>query len=230
MATDPRELPLPSRDRRRYTVREIFRTLQGEGAQSGTPMLFVRFAGCNLWTGRQADRARDAERHGAACPLFCDTDFVSGERLTAEEIRTRLAALPGPRWICFTGGEPTLSLDAALLEATRAAGYRAALETNGTVSLDGPEGIRGLLDWVCVSPKVAPERLAVRSGDELKLVYRGQDPAELAAWAALDFTHLSLQPEWGPDYQRHLGAALALLPSQPRWRLSLQTHKLVGLP
>src|SRR5262245_20966522 len=160
---------------RTYAVREIFRTLQGEGAQSGTPMLFVRFSGCNLWTGRAEDRARDAARHRAACPLFCDTDFVGGERLGSTEIVARMRALPGPRWICFTGGEPALQLDRELLETTRAAGYRAAVETNGTVSLDG---VRDLLDWVCVSPKVdldvlpdspvgvLPKGLVVTGGDE----------------------------------------------------------------
>src|SRR4051812_14055283 len=209
----------------RYAVRVIFRTLQGEGAQSGTPMLFVRFAGCNLWTGRDGDRARDAARHAAACPLFCDTDFVGGERLGAGAIVARLAALPGPRWICFTGGEPALQLDRALLETTRAAGYRASMETNGTLPLDG---VRDLIDWLCVSPKT--DALAVTAGDELKLVYRGQTAVELSRFEALDFTHLSLQPEWGPDYQRLLAEALLVLQSQPRWRLSLQTHKILGLP
>lgn len=210
---------------RRYAVREIFRTLQGEGGLSGTPMLFVRFAGCNLWSGRDADRARDAERSGAACPGFCDTDFVGGEGMTAEVLLERLRALPGPGWICFTGGEPALQLDRPLLEATRAAGFRAALETNGTLPLDG---LRRLIDWLCVSPKTSA--LAVHEGDELKLVYRGQPVEALRPFEALAFRHLSLQPEWGPRYSEYLAAALALLPTQPRWRLSLQTHKLVGLP
>ena len=210
---------------RRYVVREVFRTLQGEGVQAGTPMVFVRFAGCNLWSGREADRERDAARFGALCPRFCDTDFVSGERLTADEIVARVIALEGPRWICYTGGEPALQLDVEVLGKTRAAGYRAAIETNGTVSI---EGVRALLDWVCVSPKLA--HLAVTSGDELKVVYSGQTAAELRALEALDFRHRLLQPEGGARYEEHLHAALDFLRAQPTWRLSLQTHKLIGLP
>lgn len=213
---------------RRYAIREVFGTLQGEGSQAGTPMVFVRFAGCNLWSGREADRERDAARTGAACPRYCDTDFVGGERLEEAEVLRQVAACVGPAWICWTGGEPALQLDRELLLGARAAGYRSAIETNGSVSL---EGLVDLLDWVCVSPKLpAPESLAVRRGDELKLIYRGQDAAELARWAALDFRHRALQPEWGPDYPRHLAAALAWLPAQSTWRLSLQTHKLVGIP
>lgn len=213
---------------RRYAIREVFGTLQGEGAQAGTPMVFVRFAGCNLWSGREADRARDAARTEAACPRYCDTDFVGGERLTGEEVLGRVQACAGPAWICWTGGEPALQLDRELLLAARAAGYRSAIETNGTLSLDA---VADLLDWVCVSPKPPhPEGLAVRTGDELKLIYRGQDAVELARWAALDFRHRSLQPEWGPAYPRHLAEALALLPLQSAWRLSLQTHKVLGIP
>lgn len=210
-----------------YRVREIFRTLQGEGAQSGTPMVFVRFAGCNLWSGHAADRERDAARTGAECPRYCDTDFVGGERLSVDELRGRVAELAGPGWICFTGGEPALQLDRPLLEELRAAGCRAAVETNGTVALDA---IADLLDWVCVSPKLAGDGLRVLCGDELKLVYRGQPVAELRAFESLAFRHFFLQPEWGPRYDEHLAGALAFLQSQARWRLSLQAHKLVGLP
>lgn len=211
-----------------YVVREIFRTLQGEGVLSGTPMVFVRFAGCNLWSGRDADRERDAARHGATCPAWCDTDFVGGDRMTAGELLARIRALHGPRWICFTGGEPMLQLDRPLLDAARELGYQAAIETNGTLALDG---VRDGLDWICVSPKQhAPERLAVREGDEIKLVYSGQPAAEIRAFEALAFRHFALQPEWGPRYLAHLEGALAFLQDQPRWRLSLQTHKIVGLP
>ena len=208
-----------------YVVREIFPTLQGEGAQAGLPMVFVRFTGCNLWTGKAPDRKRDATRTGASCPLWCDTDFATGDKLTEEALLDRIRSHPGPRWLCFTGGEPALQLDRALLLATRAAGYQAAIETNGTRSLDE---IADLLDWVCVSPKL-PDPVVTR-GHELKVVYRGQPESELAALARLDFTHLSLQPEWGPRYPEHLAAALAFLPRQPRWKLSLQTHKILGLP
>ena len=208
-----------------YVVREIFPTLQGEGAQAGLPMVFVRFAGCNLWSGREPDRARDAERTGASCPLWCDTDFVSGDRLTAPVLVERVKAHVGPRWICFTGGEPSLQLDRPLLEATRAAGYRAAIETNGTRRLDE---IADLLDWICVSPKLPVP--AVTRGHELKVVYSGQPETELRALETLAFEHLSLQPEWGPRYPTHLAAALDFLRRQPRWRLSLQTHKILGLP
>ena len=211
-----------------YAVKEIFRTLQGEGAQAGTPMVFVRFAGCNLWTGRAPDRERDAERTGTACPRYCDTDFVGGERLDADEILARIAtAGAGPRWLCLTGGEPALQLDRPLLEALRGAGYQTALETNGTVDI---APIRDLLDWVCVSPKRPARDIVVRDGDELKLVWSGQDPRDLAEWEALAFRHYSLQPEDGPRAAEHLAAAIALVRGQGRWRLSVQTHKLVGLP
>lgn len=218
-----------------YLVREMFRTLQGEGVQVGTPMLFVRFSGCNLWTGREPDRVRDAARTGAQCPLYCDTDFVSGERLEASDIVARLSSLPGPRWICFTGGEPALQLDRPLLEATRAAGYLAAIETNGSRDL-GP--IRDLLDWVCVSPKLPLSNLLVPStaqtivceGDELKLIYQGQAASTLEPFVQLHFRHFLLQPAWGPRYQEFLVAALSLVQAQPVWRLSLQTHKILGLP
>ena len=208
-----------------YLVREIFPTLQGEGAQAGLPMVYVRFAGCNLWSGHEADRERDAARTGADCPRYCDTDFVTGDKLTTEALLARVASHPGPRWICFTGGEPALQIDRPLLEAVRTAGYRAAIETNGTRPL---AAISDLIDWICVSPKL--HTLAVTAGHELKLIYRGQPEAELVAYQSLAFEHLSLQPEWGLRYPEHLAAALAFLRRQPRWRLSLQTHKILGLP
>jgi 7-carboxy-7-deazaguanine synthase (Cx14CxxC type) len=204
-----------------YAVKEIFRTLQGEGALVGTPMVFVRFAGCNLWSGREEDRA------GARCD-FCDTDFVGGERLDGDELVRRVtvaAGESGPRWVCFTGGEPALQLDAPLLERVRARGFRVAIETNGTVALDA---LRAAIDWLCMSPKTT--ELKVTSGDELKLIYRGQAPEELRALERLDFRHFALQPEWGARYQERLAGALAFLQQQSRWRLSLQVHKVVGLP
>ena len=183
----------------------------------GTPMVFVRLTGCNLWSGREAERAQ------AVCS-FCDTDFVGGDRMSAEEMIGRIAKLPGPRWVCFTGGEPTLQLDVELLQRLRERGYRIALETNGTLDI---EPLRSLLDWICVSPKSEP--LAVSSGDELKLVYRGQSDEAIRRYEALAFTHFLLQPEWGERYQEQLSGTLAFLQRQARWRLSLQTHKLIGL-
>ena len=201
-----------------YQIKEIFRTLQGEGGLAGTPMVFVRFAGCNLWSGRESDRA------GARCD-FCDTDFLGGERLSVNEVVDRVRALAGPSWICFTGGEPALQLDQELLTAIHAAGYRAAIETNGTVPLDA---VRALLDWVCVSPKT-PD-FVERSGDELKLIYRGQSREALRAFEELTFRQRFLQPEWGPRYESLLASALEFLQGQSEWRLSLQTHKLLGIP
>jgi 7-carboxy-7-deazaguanine synthase len=204
----------------RYQVKEIFRTLQGEGGLVGTPMVFLRFAGCNLWSGREEDRA------GARCD-FCDTDFRGGEALDAPAIVARIEALPGPRWICCTGGEPMLQLDRRLLGALHEAGYQVAIETNGTVSIDE---VRGLIDWVCVSPKTPEGELRVREGDELKLIYRGQSAAEIDRLAALPFRHRSLQPEWGARYEAMLAGALDYLRGQATWRLSVQVHKIVGMP
>lgn len=208
-----------------YAVKELFATLQGEGAQAGRASVFCRFAGCNLWSGREEDR--DA----AAC-RFCDTDFVGldgeggGRFANAETLADAIeAAWPGGadrRYIVFTGGEPLLQLDAALLDAIHARGFEAACETNGT--LDAPPG----LDWITVSPKAdAPLRL--RRGSELKLVFPqpGLDPAALEA---LPFQHRWLQPMDGPDRVANTDAAVAYCLAHPAWRLSLQTHKLIGIP
>lgn len=205
---------------RSYLVKEIFRTLQGEGGLAGTPMVFVRFAGCNLWTGREEDRAT------ARCD-FCDTDFVGGERLSIEQLADRVdrTAAGGPRWICFTGGEPLLQLDAALLIRVRERGYHVAIETNGTIALDR---LRPLLDWVCMSPK--SDDVVVAAGEELKLVFRGQSDDEIRRHEGQDFRHFFLQPEAGARYPAMLAGALAFLERQAKWRLSLQTHKLIGLP
>lgn len=208
-----------------YAVKEVFRTLQGEGAQAGRAAVFCRFAGCNLWSGREEDRAR------AVC-RFCDTDFVgtdgsgggrfgSAEGLAAA-IEAAWAGGVARRFVVFTGGEPLLQLDPALLAAVRARGFESAVETNGTQ--DVPEG----LDWVCVSPKAgAPLRL--RRGQELKLVHpqAGLDPGDLAGLA---FDHFWLQPMDGPARPANTEAAVAYCLEHPRWRLSLQTHKLIGIP
>ncbi|MBB4196575.1 7-carboxy-7-deazaguanine synthase [Rhodoblastus sphagnicola] len=207
-----------------YSVKEIFLTLQGEGGQAGRAAVFCRFAGCNLWSGREADRA------AAAC-RFCDTDFIGidgengGRFADCEALAERIAQIWGDadnRFVVFTGGEPLLQLDAPLLEAVKARGFFIAVESNGTVP--APEGI----DWLCVSPKAgAPLRVA--AGQELKLVFP-QQRAEPELFEALDFAHFFLQPMDGPDREANTGRAVAWCLAHPRWRLSLQTHKLIGIP
>ena len=208
-----------------YAVKEIFLTLQGEGGQTGQAAVFCRFSGCNLWSGREADRAT------AAC-TFCDTDFVGmdgeggGRFATPEALAQAVAARwrseSGPRWVVCTGGEPLLQLDEPLIRAFHAAGFQVAVETNGT--LCAPPGI----DWICVSPKAGAD-LVQREGQELKLVYpqAGVDPE---AFEGLDFERFFLQPMDGPDRQANTEAAVAYCLRRPRWRLSLQTHKYIGLP
>jgi 7-carboxy-7-deazaguanine synthase len=211
-----------------YTVKEIYYTLQGEGANAGRPAVLLRFAGCNLWSGRDQDRAT------AQCG-FCDTDFVGtdgpgGGRFESSESLTRAVSelwpagggAPGARrFVVCTGGEPLLQLDESLIAALHAGGFEIAIETNGT--LLPPPGI----DWVCVSPKAGVE-LALRSGDELKLVFpqEGLPPESLER---LDFRHWFLQPMDGPDRARNTELAVRYCLAHPRWRLSLQTHKLVGI-
>ena len=209
-----------------YTVKEIFYTLQGEGAHAGRPAVFLRFSGCNLWTGREADRAN------AVC-TFCDTEFVGvgpdgGRFATAQELAEAVDA----RWpahadgaqplVVCTGGEPLLQLDDAAVDALHAAGFEVAVETNGTQV--PPAGI----DWLCVSPK-ADAPLAVTGGDECKLVYpqAGVDPER---FVHLAFRRFSLQPlEDGPRSVANVAATVAYCLAHPRWRLSVQTHKLVGV-
>nr|WP_301335419.1 7-carboxy-7-deazaguanine synthase [Methylobacterium fujisawaense] len=208
-----------------YAVKEIFHTLQGEGAQAGRAAVFCRFAGCNLWSGREADRA------SAAC-RFCDTDFIGmdgegGGRFTdaaalADAIAATWAGGAENRYVVFTGGEPLLQLDTPLIEAVHAAGFEIAIETNGT--LPAPPGI----DWICVSPK-GSNALAQTSGHELKLVYPQAD-ADPAAFVGLAFQHRFLQPMDGPDRAASTEAAIAYCRRDARWRLSLQTHKIIGIP
>ena len=208
-----------------YAVKEIFYTLQGEGANAGTPAVFCRFAGCNLWSGREADRA------SAVC-RFCDTEFVGtdgtgGGRFgtPAELVRALQSVLPPnaaePLVVC-TGGEPLLQLDAPLVEAMHQAGFRVAIETNGTQS--APAGI----DWICVSPK-AGAPLVLERGNELKLVFP-QPGAEPPAFERLAFDHFFLQPMDGPARTQNTRLAVAYCLAHPRWRLSLQSHKLIGIP
>jgi 7-carboxy-7-deazaguanine synthase len=209
-----------------YSVKEIHYTLQGEGAQTGRAAVFCRFAGCNLWSGREQDRAT------AQC-RFCDTDFV-GTDGPAGGVFTDAAALAsqfsdlwpatdqGRGYVVFTGGEPLLQLDTALIDACHAHGFEVAIETNGT--LPAPAGI----DWICVSPKAGTKQVQT-SGQELKVVYP-QVGLDLSALGAQDFAHRFVQPMDGPDYQDSLAACLAFCRSNPQWRLSLQTHKVLGIP
>jgi 7-carboxy-7-deazaguanine synthase len=206
-----------------YAVKEVFLTLQGEGMQAGRRAVFLRFAGCNLWSGREQDRA------SAAC-AFCDTDFVgmdgeNGGRYEAEPLAGRVDALWGAgerKLVVITGGEPLLQLDAAQIDALHAPGFAIAVETNGTLA--APEGI----DWLCVSPKAGTE-IVQRSGDELKLVWpqQGIDTVAFSEW---DFDHFLVQPMDGADREGALRQSIAFVMEHPGWELSLQTHKLIGLP
>ncbi len=209
-----------------YSVKEIFYTLQGEGAHSGRAAVFLRFAGCNLWSGREQDRA-------AAVCRFCDTDFVGtdgpggGKFADADTLAVAVVeSWPGSKggrpYVVCTGGEPLLQLDAPLIEALHARGFEIAIETNGTIA--APEGI----DWICVSPK-GRAGLVQRSGDELKFVYPQED-ADPASFTALPFRHFFIQPMDGPDLAVNIEKSAAFCMANPRWRLSMQMHKLAGIP
>jgi 7-carboxy-7-deazaguanine synthase len=207
-----------------YAVKEIFLTLQGEGGQAGRPAVFCRFAGCNLWSGREQDRST------SVC-TFCDTDFVGmdgpgGGRFAdaqalAAAVEDAWTGGPDNRLVVLTGGEPLLQVDPALIDALHARGFSLAIETNGTLAAPGG------LDWVCVSPKSTAPVVQTR-GQELKLVYpqRGVDPA---AFEHLDFERFLLQPMDGPDRLANTAAAIAYCLAHPRWRLSVQTHKYLGI-
>ena len=209
-----------------YAVKEIFFTLQGEGANTGRAAVFCRFAGCNLWSGQETDRAT------AVCK-FCDTEFVgvdgvnggryhSAEDLAAQIERIWLAGDESRRFVVCTGGEPLLQMDSALTEALHARNFVIAVETNGTVL--APAG----LDWICVSPK-AGSAVVQRNGDELKLVFpqSGTEPGQFEDW---DFKHFFLQPMDGPQRAEHTTLAVQYCLQHPKWRLSPQTHKFVGIP
>ncbi len=211
-----------------YAVKETYYTLQGEGVHTGRAAVFCRFSGCNLWSGREVDRAT------AVCS-FCDTDFVStdgpggGRFETADALADHVAGVwtanarkAQPPFIVCTGGEPLLQLDNALVTAFHRRGFLVAVETNGTVT--PPDG----LDWVCVSPKAGAE-LVIRAGDELKLVYP-QPEAPPERFAGLAFDHFSLQPMDGADREANTRRSVEYCLRYPQWRLSLQTHKLIGLP
>jgi 7-carboxy-7-deazaguanine synthase len=208
-----------------YAIKEIFKTLQGEGGQAGRTSVFCRFSGCNLWSGRETDRAT------AACQ-FCDTDFVGmdgiggGRFEDASAVVTALERCWGPgqtrRYVVFTGGEPFLQLDTSLIDATHAAGFDIAVETNGTIT--PPDGI----DWLCLSPK-AGQALKITRGQELKLVFPqvGVDPA---SYLDLEFSHFFIQPMDGADRVANTQAAIDYCRNHPEWRLSVQTHKILGIP
>ncbi|MEQ1710046.1 MAG: 7-carboxy-7-deazaguanine synthase [Hyphomicrobium sp.] len=213
-----------------YTVKEIFYTLQGEGAKAGTPAVFCRFAGCNLWSGREQDRAT------AQC-RFCDTDFVGadgpggGKFATADALADAIAAAAGDAWegqdstsrlVVLTGGEPMLQVDEALISALHARDISTAIESNGTLP------VLASVDWICISPK-AGTSLVQTSGDELKLVFPQPD-LDPSTLRGLAFTHLFLQPMDGPAARENTAEAIAYCKSHPEWRLSLQTHKLLGIP
>jgi 7-carboxy-7-deazaguanine synthase len=207
-----------------YAVKEIFLTLQGEGGQAGRPAVFCRFAGCNLWSGREQDR------ESAVC-TFCDTDFVGldgpggGRFADAEALAAAVEAAwiggAGDRLVVLTGGEPLLQLDTALIQALHARGFSLALETNGTLAV--PDGV----DWICVSPKAQAEVVQTQ-GQELKLVYP-QDGVDPARFEGLAFERFLLQPMDGPRRAENTQAAIAYCLAHPRWRLSVQTHKYLGI-
>jgi 7-carboxy-7-deazaguanine synthase (Cx14CxxC type) len=209
-----------------YSIKEIFYTLQGEGVHAGRPAVFCRFSGCNLWTGRESDRAK------AICQ-FCDTDFVGtdgelgGKFSDSASLAHTIASLwpdtyAASKYVVFTGGEPLLQLDAALIDSMHVAGFEVAIETNGTLPV--PPGV----DWICVSPKMGSQ-LVVRQGNELKVVIP-QAGQVLADYETLDFEHFFVQAMDGPQLADNLKLAIDTCKRNPKWKLSLQTHKLLQIP
>lgn len=209
-----------------YSVKEIFYTLQGEGTHAGRPAVFCRFSGCNLWSGREQDRA------SATC-RFCDTDFVGtdgdlgGKYADAARLAATInglwpAGFDSSKFVVFTGGEPLLQLDDSLINSMHACGFEVAIETNGTLPV--PQGV----DWVCVSPK-AGAMLSVRTGNELKVVIP-QENQVLSDYEALQFEHFYLQPMDGPSIEANTRLAVDTCKRNPKWKLSLQTHKLLQIP
>jgi 7-carboxy-7-deazaguanine synthase len=209
-----------------YSIKEIFYTLQGEGNHAGRPAVFCRFAGCNLWTGREEDRPT------AICQ-FCDTDFVGtdgiggGKFKTAQALASNINSLwpssyPESKYVVFTGGEPLLQLDLALIAAMHDVGFTIAIETNGTLPV--PDGV----DWICVSPKMGSS-LVVRKGNEIKVVIP-QMEQPMSEYASLDFEHHFVQAMDGPNREENLRMAIAYCKENPKWKLSVQTHKLLQIP
>ena len=232
-----------ARGAKRYAVKAVWKTLQGEGAWAGRPAVFVRFAGCNLWSGEEPDRTRDAARSGARCPLWCDTDFrkAGAAKLAAGDLAQEVLETAGPvRFCVLTGGEPLLQADAALVRALHAAGFFVAVETNGTVALAEAFGADETAwpDWVVCSPKLPEERLAIEALDELKLVVPDYLPNGYPALAARVRPHRLggaearyrwLQPEDGPRKEEATRLAVETALAHPAWRVSVQTHKLLGV-
>ncbi len=209
-----------------YSIKEIFYTLQGEGNHAGRPAVFCRFAGCNLWSGREEDRA------SAVCS-FCDTDFVGTNGLGGGKFKTAAAlasaindlwpkSYPASKYVVFTGGEPLLQLDVPLIDAMHECGFEIAIETNGTLPV--PEGV----DWICVSPKMG-SALVVKKGSELKVVIP-QAGQPMHEYALLDFEHHFVQAMDGPELDENIRLAIAYCKDHPKWKLSVQTHKLLQIP
>lgn len=234
--------PTPSR----YRVKSIFRTVQGEGFWAGRPAVFVRLVGCNMWSGYEADRERDAERTGADCPLWCDTDFrkEGATDLAADELTRRMRDVGGRIDFCvLTGGEPFLQADAALIRAMHTAGYTVSVETNGTLSLvdtfwDPTRDAVTPPDWVTCSPKMPESELHLERFDELKLVVPDYRPTAYSNFAERGARHdiagteqrvLWLQPEDGPRLSEAQDLAVQLALEHPQWRVSTQTHKVLGV-
>ncbi|MEM1055546.1 MAG: radical SAM protein [Bacteroidota bacterium] len=224
---------------KRYRVKAIWRTLQGEGFWAGRPAVFIRFVGCNMWTGYENDRERDHARTGADCPLWCDTQFTKegSVRLTASDLAEAAAEAGGDiRFCVLTGGEPLLQTDAALIEALRARGFTVACETNGTVRLGDAFGSpEAGPDWVVCSPKLPEDRLVLEACDELKLVVPDYRPEAYSAMAERVCEHpeagrlLWIQPEDGPRLAEATRLAVDLALADPRWRVSVQGHKALGV-
>ncbi len=245
-ATSPSGREKESESAQTYQVKNIFSTVQGEGFWAGRPAVFVRLVGCNMWSGREEDRERDAERNGADCPLWCDTDFTpeGSEKLTADGLVSRMKEEGGEIGFCvLTGGEPFLQADAALIEALHEAGYQVSIETNGTVPIEkafSKEGEDGTLapDWITCSPKLPEEQLQLERFDELKLVVPDYRPSDYQEFARRGTVHevngekrraLQVQPEDGPRLEESKKLAVEIATENPRWQVSVQAHKMLGI-